>query len=241
MTTKDEIQQGEVKTWTALFFDQYGNKVTTFEDDDKFDVSISGNNCDEYGIKFVSEKQTTFGELTINPPAVTTSDNPDIKTKDHGYLWTKLVPSDDDYSVTVSYTNSVKSITGSTNLNIKILGSDNGYGNGFIDIEQTYVSIQRVDLIAGKSQETEDGPIYYEMGKFKQFTIEFRTNQNKRLSLDQLQTNYLSFQHTDSNEVTFRVQPTKFANRYTVFTESTKAYLFEDNYQVTIMIQGSPL
>jgi hypothetical protein len=190
-TTKDEIQQGEIKTWTALFYDTHGNKVDSFETEDKFVVSLSGNNCDEYEIKFAAEKQDTFGELTINPPAVTTSSNPDIITKDHGYLWTKLVPSDNDYIVTVSYTNSVKTISGSTQMNIKILGEDDGYGNGFIDIEQTYVSIQRVDLIAGKSQEFQDAPIYYEMGKFKQFTIEFRTNQNKRLSIEQLQTNYL--------------------------------------------------
>jgi hypothetical protein len=103
-----------MKTWTSLFYDQYGNKVESFEAEDKFVVSLSGNNCDEYGIIFAAEQQATFGELTINPPTATSSSNPEIITKDHGYLWTKLVPSEDDYTITVTYTNSVKTITGST-------------------------------------------------------------------------------------------------------------------------------
>jgi hypothetical protein len=51
--------------------------------------------------------------------------------------------------MTVQYTNEVKTINSSTDMKVKILGTDEGYGNGFIDIEQTYISIQRVDLIAG--------------------------------------------------------------------------------------------
>jgi hypothetical protein len=55
-TTNDEIQQGEIKSWTAVFFDKYGNSYEEFETEDNFDVSLTGNNCDEYGIKFVTEK-----------------------------------------------------------------------------------------------------------------------------------------------------------------------------------------
>lgn len=114
-------------------------------------------------------------------------------------------------------------------MHILIQGENDGYGNGYIDIEQTYISIQRVDLIAGSSLSVDGQQGFYEIGKFQEFTIEFRTNEGKRLALDEVD-GFLAFDHTDANRVSFKISKTKYDNRYTVVTESTKAYTFEDDY-----------
>jgi hypothetical protein len=80
--------------------------------------------------------------------------------------------------------------------------------------------------------------VYYEVGKFETFSVELRTNKDRRLALDPLNGD-LTFQQ--SGNVKFTLEKTKYRNKYTVFTESTKAYNLTDAYNVTLLIRSETL